>query len=361
MITPTPRLFLYALFLCSGGTALVYELVWTRSLVLVFGGTSYAVTTVLASFMGGLGLGGYLCGRVSGGLSRPGRVYGVLELLIGGYALCVPFLLGLAEPLYRWVYPHVLDHPGWLTLVRVGVTGVVLVIPTTLMGATLPLLVRYVHVGGMPFGRSVGTLYGINTLGAVLGVSLAGFVLLPRLGLSGTTYLAACVNGLVGLLALWRLGGPAPQAASSTAAPPAEAAAALPSDSGWALSAGTRRWVLAAFAVSGASAMVYEVAWTRALVMSLGSSTYSFTCILSAFILGLALGSLILGRLVDGLRHPLAVLGWLELLVGLSAVVLVPLYGLVPLWVKGLVTQYGGSYGTLLTLEFLLIIGLTLV
>ncbi|MGD8451840.1 MAG: fused MFS/spermidine synthase [Phycisphaerae bacterium] len=345
---------LYVLFLLSGAAGLVYELVWVRQLVFVFGGTTYAITTVLVAFMAGLGLGSYLGGRWCRRLEAPGRVYGLLEIGIGAYALLVPWLLTLAEPLYRGLYPHVAEMPALLTALRFAASGLVLLIPTTCMGATLPILVRHVTLAGGRLGQSVGHLYGINTFGAVLGVLAAGLWLIPTFGLRHTTWLAAAVNAAIGLTALvwlWRpvrsRPVPATTAGDEPSAPP--------------LTPGVRAIVLVAFAVSGFAAMVYQITWTRALIMSLGSSTYSFTCILAAFILGLALGSLIVARWADRWTDPVLILGGLELAIGLIAVLIVPLHGYIPLFVRSLVAEHYQDYGALLRWEFLLVLAVTIV
>ncbi len=355
---------LYVLFFISGGTGLVYELVWVRQLTFVFGGTTYAVTTVLVAFMGGLGLGSYLGGRISRHLSQPGRAYGVLEIAIGLYALVVPTLLSVAEPLYRSAYPHVMETGWLLTAMRFAISGMVLLIPTTCMGATLPLLVRFCAEMGGEFGGKVATLYGTNTLGAVFGTVATGFIFIPALGLATTTVSAALANLAVGVIALLALRS-APAGAGEAAARPAaggavpSAAARRAADS--VLSAAQRRMVLVVFAISGFAAMVYQIAWTRALVMSLGSSTYSFTCILAAFILGLALGSFAVTRLVDRWERPILVFGVIQLLIGGVVVLIAPAYGWIPHLVHRLVLGVGSAYDLLLALEFVLVIAITFV
>ena len=349
----------YLLFFLSGTTALVYELVWVRELVFVFGGTTYAITTVLVAFMAGLGLGSVLAGRVSPRLERPARVFGYLEIGIGVYAVLVPFLLSLALPAYRAIYPSVSDQPWLLAMIRFALSAPIMLLPATLMGATLPVMVRHVTHHGGALGQSVGQLYGINTLGAVLGVVLAGFLLLPAVGLNLTTWLAASVDVLVGVLAISILGG-----AHVTARP--EAPSGKPRDEApHVITRGTHPalyWtVLVGFALSGFAAMVYQITWTRALVMSLGSSTYSFTCILAAFILGLALGSLAIARFVDRVRNPAAAFGVLELLIGVVAVFIVPINMSIPYWAEVIVQSYKSNYSMLLAAQFLLIIAITFI
>ncbi|MEW6251531.1 MAG: fused MFS/spermidine synthase, partial [Planctomycetota bacterium] len=384
-----PTVFVYVLFFVSGAAGLVYELVWVRELIFVFGGTTYAITTVLVAFMAGLGLGSYVGGRAARRIARPGRAYGVLEIGIGTYALLVPLLLRIAEPSYRALYPHLENAPWLLSLARFGLSAVVLLVPTTLMGATLPVLVRYVTVRGGALGRSIAHLYGLNTGGAVCGVLAAGFWLLPVFGLSNTTRLAALANGLIGLTALLLLRGAPIQPSTRSPAARAKPAAShnpgrgptrgrpglgpargsstavvakmRPAVSGaqMPLTPGIRGALMAGFGVSGFAAMVYQLTWTRALVMSVGSSTYAFTCILAAFILGLALGSLAVARWVDRWTRPVRVFAVLELAIGLIAVLIVPIHGRIPLVVRGLVTQHHADYATLLAWEFLLIIAVT--
>ncbi len=344
---------LLVLFFLSGATGLVYELIWTRELIFVFGGTTYAITTVLVAFMGGLGLGSYFAGRVAARMRQPGRVYGLLELVIGGYALLVPILLGLAEPLYRAIYPGLAEIPFVLTALRFVLCALGLLLPTFCMGATLPILIRYVSARGATVGYSVGLLYGINTLGAVFGVVATGFFLIPTIGLVATTWTAAAANLAVGILAIFVL---RLEADLPVRPPPADRTGAADL-----LSPELRRGVLLTFAISGFAAMVYQIMWTRALVMSIGSSTYSFTAILAAFILGLALGSLVLARRIDRLREPLAVLGWLQIAIAIAAVIVVPVLGYVPLLVAELVESLRGQWGLLLATEFALVIALVFV
>lgn len=375
MLSAGTRVLLFALFFFSGATGLVYELVWTRQLIFVFGGTTYAITTVLVAFMGGLGLGSYLAGRVSRRLGQPGVAYGVLEIAIGLYALSVPFLLSLAEPAYRAMYPHVAEQPGLLTAARFAVGSVVLLAPTTMMGATLPLLVRYLTGPGGLVGRNVAVLYGTNSIGAVAGVLASGFLLMPALGLAATTQLAAAANIVIGLIGVVRFRQPASASAPGEATAKAAARAAKPR-SGRAgargegkrpaladmtpFPAALRRAALVVFAVSGFAAMVYQVAWTRSLVTSLGSSTYSFTCILAAFILGIAIGSFGVARTVDHYRNPPLIIGGIQLGIGLLAVLILPIYGRIPYVAWVLATQYGSqSFDHMLALQLLFTILIT--
>lgn len=351
--------FIYFVFLLSGAAGLVYELVWVRELIFVFGGTTYAITTVLVAFMGGLGLGSFVAGRAGQGLKAPGRLYGLLELGVGLYALLIPLLFTVVEPVYRGLYPHLATLPWLLNLVRFGVSALILIVPTTCMGATLPVLVRYVTSHGADLGRSVGRLYGTNTLGAVLGVALAGYWLIPTCGLLRTTLFAAAANILIGLAAICILRPyePPPRRMKPETRRGTQATPARPVT----ITRAERYVLLVGFAVSGFAAMVYQIAWTRALIQSLGSSTYAFTSILLAFILGLALGSLAVSRWVDRWNRLTLIIGVLEIAIGLSAVLIVPVYGRIPFTVESLITRSAGDYGALLRWQLLLVIAITIV
>jgi spermidine synthase len=348
----------YLLFFCSGAAGLVYELVWVRQLVFVFGGTTYAITTVLVAFMAGLGLGSHMVGRLCHRLERPGRVYGLVEVCIGLYALSIPLLLGAVGPVYRAAYSPAIENPWLLTALRFSLSGMILLIPTTLMGATLPLLVRYATLRGRSLGGSVAVLYGINAAGAVSGVLLAGFWMIPVLGLASTTRLAAALNIVIGVLAASILGRRHVGSATRETPVPAGPVQIPATETQY---PAARRAIFWGFVVSGFAAMVYQIAWTRALVLSVGSSTYSFTCILAAFILGLSVGSLLVSRWVDRLRNPLLVFGFLELAIGAFAVLIIPIHGRIPLVVQSLISKYANHYPSLITWQFLLIIAVTLI
>ncbi|MFN0136162.1 MAG: fused MFS/spermidine synthase [Phycisphaerae bacterium] len=359
------RYSLLLIFLLSGATGLVYQLVWVRMLTLVFGGTTYAITTVLVAFMGGLGLGSFIAGKIAPRVAAPGRAYGWLEIAIGAYALAVPLLFQLVEPLYRAMYSVVGDAPFWLTAARFLVGALFLILPTTAMGATLPLLVQYIGGKDERVGRSVGTLYGINTLGAFGGTILAGFWLIPTLGVAATTWTTSLANLLLGSAAIALFRGPrldpaapaVPRTAAVANSVAAQSPPALATDNRDAI----RTAVLATFAISGFCSMVYQIAWTRALVMCFGSTTYSFTCILAAFILGLAIGSLVVARFLDRAARPARIAGWLQLAIGLSAVCIAPLYDTIPLLVYQWVGQLSGNYSALIGLQFAIIIAVTFV
>ena len=266
------------LFFLSGAAGLAYEVVWLRLLVLVFGSAHFAVTAVLTAFMAGIGLGALVAGRWVDRTSRhPLAVYGVLEVGIGLSALAVPALIDGIRPLVASLPLAVGATFYAASLVRFLLSLAVLIVPTMLLGGTLPVLSRLVRGGGCGAGGGVSTFYAANVAGAVLGVVVTGFVVLPLAGAAATGAGVAFLNAAIGVAALaasraWPVG----EAAADPVPPRAPDAGPLP------------RLVVG---VSGAIAMTYEVVWTRLLGLVLGSSVYAFSVMLATFLAGLAAGA----------------------------------------------------------------------
>lgn len=282
--------FLFVCFFLSGATALVYEVVFLRMLGLVFGHTVHAVATVLIVFMGGLALGSALGGGLTPRLRRPIMAYGWLELGTGAWAALLPLLFAWSAAWYPDLYRALGRSYAVLPWIQFAIGAALLLVPTTLMGATLPLLSQALARRESHVGRLVGGLYAANTCGAVVGAALAGYWLLPWLGNRATLELAAAVNLALGLAALlYGRRRPVPRVEPEAAAGGADATAREVAGAD-ARSLGVRLTVVA-LGVSGAVSMLYEVTWTRALALVLGSSTYAFTAMLVAFLLGLAGGS----------------------------------------------------------------------
>lgn len=287
-------------FFGSGLTALIYELLWTRRLTLTFGSTTYSVTTVLAAFMAGLGLGSYLIGRRVDRSKRGGiRIYAILELAVGLYALVsLPLLTGV-----EWVYAALQSRlqlgQEAAALLKFVLAFPVLALPAGLMGGTLPALVQGLLRARSDLHTTVSRLYGINTAGAAIGTALAGLLMVELLGLWSSMALAALVNLTIAVTVLTRLrrqpAEPAPQDVEGTPAVR--------------LRDHLRRlpvlFCAIAVTLTGLLSMLYQIIWTRLLSLVLGSSIYAFTIVLAVFLIGIALGSLIYGR-VSRRRPPTA-------------------------------------------------------
>lgn len=317
------RLVIY-LFFVSGLCGLVYQVLWMHTLVLVFGGTTLATSTVIAVFMGGLALGSFLAARFADRVSNPFSCYGWLEGAIGIWAIFTPWMFELATHFYRFAFQYCTDLVAW-NLVRFAVVCIILLPPTTCMGATLPLLSRLVTERLESVGGRIGLLYSINTVGAVVGTVLAGFVLVPTLGLTATIAVTAAIN-LALALTVFIVQKRTP-VESFMSAPQAESSTTN--------TAGLNRstmMIISLFIIAGGVSMVYEVAWTRALLLVIGSSTYAFTVMLTAFLLGIVVGSFVCSRFIDRLPDAVACLAFLELLAGLTAFVGLTLFGILPYW-----------------------------
>ncbi len=325
--TPSLRGVVLTLFVASGAAGLIYQVVWSRELVLVFGNTTQAVATIVTAFMAGLGFGSLLGGRLADTSLRPLRLYGLVELAVAAMAALLPFAFsGLAE-LYRGVWPSLVERPGQLAGVRFALALAAVAPATFLMGMTLPLLTRYLVRNLDEAGARLGELYAANTVGAMAGTLLGGFVLIELLGLHLTSYLAVALNVAAGLGAL--LLSRRYEAGSAAADTSGAAAASGPGSGDSRLGTGDgsgpgktadstlgaaarrerrvrpevprdfrprRRAVLAATFVSGFVSLALEVLWTRMLAEGTGSSIYIFTTILAIFLLGIALGSFLYRR-----------------------------------------------------------------
>ena len=190
------------LFFFSGACALVYQVMWLRLLALVFGVTVYAASTVLASFMGGLAIGSYASGRFAGRLRSPLRVFGFVEIGVGVSALATPLVLEAVKNVWIILQPSLPSSLLFLTIGRFLGAVAVLIVPTTLMGATLPIVMRSALVTDTAIGSRIGLLYAINTAGAIVGALTAGFYFVPELGVSRSFQIAALTNTVIGLIAI---------------------------------------------------------------------------------------------------------------------------------------------------------------
>ncbi|MGH2583935.1 MAG: fused MFS/spermidine synthase, partial [Dehalococcoidia bacterium] len=308
---------LLAIFFLSGVSGLIYQVVWVRMLSLTFGVTSYAVATVLSGFMAGLALGAFLAGRFADRLTRPLAGYAVAEVLIALTGALSP--LGFAA--IRTLYVEVVELTGIesllpLSLLRFALAFVVLLVPTTMMGATLPLIVRSSLLRAGAISRNVSLLYGVNTLGAVVGVLAAGFYLIGRFGLQRTLIIAALLNLAAGLLALAlsRV-----HAGSPTEAPEQPEAAEQP------YPVAAQRAVVVVFGISGALSLAYEVVWARALSLFFDATAYGFTVMLATVLLGIALGSWLISPLIARRWNWLLIFAGLEAAVGILGLLAIPL------------------------------------
>jgi predicted membrane-bound spermidine synthase len=316
--------FLYIIFILSGAAGLIYESIWTRYLGLFVGHSAYAQIIVLVIFLGGMSLGAILVGRRSERLREPLKWYALVEMVVGIIGLVFhDVFVSVTSIAYDSILPGL---PGvTLIIVKWSIAALLILPQSILLGATFPLMSAGVlRMAGQVPGRALSLLYFANSLGAAGGVLLAGFYLISIAGLPGTLIVAAGINLVVGLAVLsanrlWltvpaHTVPPAPRAHSSGAVPIIATRDPL------------LKLLLAVSFGTALASFVYEIAWIRMLSLVLGSATHSFELMLSAFILGLALGSFWIRTRADRIADPVRVLGIVQWLMGTLAIATLPLY-----------------------------------
>lgn len=319
---------LCGLFFLSGVSGLFYEVVWVRMLTRVLGNTVSATSIVLSAFMAGLGLGSLLIGRRAARFGRPLALYAVLELGIGVTALLSLVLSARFLPFYRMLYRWVGESRVWLGVAEAATASLFLLIPTALMGATLPALCSFGARQGRDFARHVGVLYALNCFGAVVGVLFAGFVLIGELGESGTVALGAAINFTVAVAALVLDRTSVRGDAIGPPKFPSEGGTDFdepgPMNSG---RGNGRRIVLAAVAGGGFVALGSQVIWGRMLLLYQGTSIYSFSAVLAVILAGMGLGSLAGAKSAGSRSDTFRAFGFLHLCVGLFSLISLHLFG----------------------------------
>ncbi len=323
---------LLACFFVSGVAALIYETAWTREFSFIFGTSELAVATVLGGYMAGLAIGAALAARWGPRIRRPILAYALLELGIGLAALGVPLAITGSRGLYRAIFGgglHLADEGGLLRALFFLVTSVaILIVPTALMGATLPLLTRHAVRRDDQVGPRVGVLYTVNTFGAVCGTLVTAFLLLQHLGLRGSVLVAIGCNLLV------FVGG----AILARGASPVEPQPSKPAEPGR-LGRSRVELILPVMLLSGAASFAYEVMWTRLLSQILGASVYAFATMLATFLTGIALGAWIASRIAKQRRRAALVFGWAQI----GTAVLSIIAFLVLDWIPAIAAQTGGT------------------
>ena len=348
MSEPAPRQtppwllpLLLALLVGSGVCALIYQVLWLRLLALTFGVTVHAAATVLASFMGGLAIGSLIAGRVADRSRNPLRLFGLVEAGIGIVAFLSPLTLQGVEALFLSVAPSLPDSVLIGSLVRGVLSFAVLLAPTALMGATMPAVVKSSLSRTDALGTRVSLMYAANTAGAICGTLLAGFYLIPHIGLSRAFLLAAGLNITIGLIAMLasRVVKTGPALGVATTVSADHSAGALP---------GGGRMVLLVSAISGFASLALEVVWFRLLAIFQGPTSYTFTVVLATVLTGIAMGSAIAAPFMRWRR-----LDWTQLLAALqfagAGIILSSFAGIArpaegPAWVSHLLTWLGAGF-----------------
>jgi spermidine synthase len=363
-----------AIFFVSGASGLIYEVAWFRLLSLSFGVSVYAASAVLTAFMGGLALGSWIFGKITAHWqqNKPSeqrsiaasllRLFALIEIGVALFAFATPPLFAGLTSLYVWFAREARPDPFIFNAVRTALATLALVPPTFLMGGTLPVLAHLLAAHERDRGQRLGLLYAINTFGGVLGALAAGLLLIPSLGVNGALYLGGGLDLAVAGLSFWLAhywqaerdvpapvappapSQPAPRSRQATRTTSARASGgraimatnismrlahndvvpALQIQSAVSRSASILKptqLALIGYALSGFAALGYQVVWTRTLAIFSLNAVYSFTIMLVTFLIGLAAGSAWMGRRIDRHPQPLALFGWLQIGIGMCAVI----------------------------------------
>ena len=304
--------FIAGLFFFSGFSALIYQVTWARRLSLFFGSDVYSTAITLGAFMAGLSLGSYIAEKVVDRLKRHLVFYGLIELCIGIYALLFNAFLYAFTPQLRHIYQTCFETaPLIYQSARILVAALVLLPPTTLMGVTLPLVVKTFVRKDSEMGKFGGFFYSTNTFGALAGVMVSAFLLIPIFGIEATTWIAASINAIVGCVVLLSRNVEATESAQ-------EEMDSRKAGSGYKydpIHAGTAVFCIG---LSGLAALALEVVWTRILTLSFSATVYSFSVMLVCFLFGIYFGSRVVSGRVDSLSNPMRDFGVVETWLGAS-------------------------------------------
>ena len=313
------------LFFLSGASGLIFETICTRLLTYTFGNTAHAVSTVVSAFLGGLALGAFLIGRWADTRSAPLLLYGKLELLAGIYYLFIPRLFGLLTQAYVALNGRHQFGPTELLLARIGLSALVVLPPTILMGGTLPALASFLATNSRSIGSDINRFYSWNTLGAALGTLASTYVLMAYLGVPGSLALCTAINLFIFLLTM--LVGS--DRAKSEAVHPAAAVAPLNQIIEPMPRSFPGLLPFAAF-VTGALGLAYEVVWTHVLAFWVGNTVYAFGLMLFVFLIGLGWGARVVARRWQQPARWGLALAAAQLLLGLTVLVTLPLWARIP-------------------------------
>lgn len=302
--------------------SLVYQVVWTRKIMVIFGTSALSISTVLSVFLAGIAIGGYYGGRLIRKVERKYLFTGLALMGLGLYCLASVYIFGLVKYPFLWLSGTV-ENPLAVNLIKFFLSAVILIFPTTIIGAMFPVVTHLYSVEFKRLGKDVASIYSLDTLGAALGAAICGFALVPVLGLAATSALSASLYIILGLVLATMEGRRGVVADIDREDPEADPAPAA----GRTLD-GRHRLLLAALFVSGFSALVLEVAWSKYFHLLFGTSIYAFALVIAAFLTGLSVGSYVIKKLHDRIENPTRVFGYVMVLIAGTSLVVVQTTGL---------------------------------
>jgi spermidine synthase len=346
------KIAVFFLFLLSGMCGLIFEVVWSKYLYIFIGSTAYSHLMVLATYLGGLAIGAFIFGKYSDKVLNQLKLYGLLEVGIGVYCLAYPFIIEEVGKFFILTATAFdgSSQQGVLLILKFILSIITLLLPTVLMGGTLPVLVRFLSKSISESGKDVAKLYYINCLGAVIGAGLAGFFLIRMLGLDNTVWIASFLNILIGILALLfaKSVNPKAQLVKTPIQKEDTQSQVYPENV-------IRIAIFTAF-VTGFAALLYQLAWIRLLSNILGSTTYSFTLMLVAFISGIAIGSFIVSLVINKIKNLVAFLALCQYGTAITMIFTLPLYERLPFYllkISEMIPNQPENFPSFLGLQFL--------
>lgn len=322
------RIILILLFLLSGAAGLIYQVIWFKKLTYFIGNTTPAQSILLATYMGGLAIGAYVWGKRS--VRKKALLsFAYLELFIGIYCIFFPWLFNITESIFvEIVMSSGLNSDSTIVFFLRFILSVILILPPTiLMGGTLPLLVSHLSSKMTDVLKNVSVLYFLNSLGAVLGTLFCGFYLLETIGLQSSLIVGVVLDIIVAGWAIYLYYTTQEVNVEKTSEKSGE------SESQFSLTARQHKVVIWLAGISGFTAMAYEIIWLRLLIPVLSSTTYSFTIVLSIFILGITIGSFLVYKFSSRIKNSYRFLGLIQLGILLSIIAGLPLYERLPYFI----------------------------
>ena len=295
------------LFFFSGFVSLIFQVVWLKMLVLVFGNTVWASSTLLTAFMAGLAIGSWLFGRIADKIKSSLRLYGVIEGIIGVYAILTPLIFSKLHIIYTPINSITGGNDLILGIFKFLIGFIILLPPTICMGGTLPLLAKRFTKNIDNAGSKIGSLYTINTFGAVLGTFIAGFFLIPVFGLKATIFLGSIVNLMILLIIFLITRGETISFSRHSL---------FRSN----FKKIERNWVILVYFVLGFASLSYEIIWNRILVLHIGSSVYAFSVMLGVYLLGITLGAGFMSHYVERINNPILVFAIIQFLIAFDLI-----------------------------------------
>jgi spermidine synthase len=345
-----PKLLIGILFIASGFAALIYQVTWFKYLSFFVGNTTYSQAIVLAAFMGGLAIGNYYFGKTVDKSSKPILLFAKLQIIIGIYAFSFPsFWQLLTDFLASFSSNNNISYEI-IFAIKLITASILLLIPTTLMGGTLPILVKFLSSKLDDSAQNISALYTVNSLGAIFGALMAGFYFIPNWGLKESLYFAALIDLLIGVVSIITF-----YREKVKIIPPPKNSQKL--DLFKIYTPRQRDIAIAIAGISGLTAFIYEVCWVRVFMPVWGSSTYSFSLMLVSVISGITLGSFFLSFIINKIKDLMMFLAICQLAIVISLVATLPLYGRIPYWFWQFAyyfTENNLSYNSFLLAQFLI-------